>query len=181
MLATVGSTSFDALIHSLITDRALEILYAAGVRRLRLQYGRGDEVSGCTFTPPSSSGKHPLVVSTFAFVPSLASYIAEADIIVTHCGAGCAFEALAARKHVIAVPNRTLMDDHQSELANELDARGALRVAEVGMDLPHVVALACLDVRMGIEPPGDDACPRNTTAFARIVAEEVQPTHRRGR
>lgn len=174
VLATVGSTSFDGLIESLTSDRALEVLYSAGVRKLSLQYGRGKLVSDQTFTPQSAIGEKPLVVSAFAFTSSLSGHIADADIVATHCGAGCVFESLAALKHVIAVPNRSLMDDHQSELADELDACGALRVAEVGTDLPHVVALACRDVRMGVEPPGDSACPRNSALFASIVDEEVR-------
>lgn len=179
VLATVGSTSFDGLIESLIADRALEVLYSAGVRKLLLQYGRGQPVSGQTFTPASNAGEKPLVVNAIAFAPSLAQHIAAADIVATHCGAGCVFESLAARKHVVAVPNRSLMDDHQSELADELDERGALRVAEVGTDLPHVVALACRDVRMGVVPPGDSACPRNSSLFANIIDEEVHENCKR--
>lgn len=177
VLATVGSTSFDGLVESLTTDGALEVLYSAGVRKLLLQYGRGRPVQGQTFTPTSAAEEEPLVVSAFAFTPSLAGCIADSDIVATHCGAGCVFESLAALKHVVAVPNRSLMDDHQSELADELDECGALRVAEVGTDLPHVIALACRDVRMGIVPPGDSACPRNSALFADIVDEEVHQSY----
>jgi beta-1,4-N-acetylglucosaminyltransferase len=179
VLVTVGSTAFNGLVESLTNTRALETLHAASVRTLKVQFGRGSEPPARTFTSSAAPNASPLIVTAFAFDTSLSSHIAEADVVATHCGAGCVFEAIAARKHVIAVPNRALMDDHQSELADELDARGALRVAEVGTDLPSVVALACRDVRMGIEPPGEDACPRNATAFAQIVAEEARSVCKR--
>jgi UDP-N-acetylglucosamine transferase subunit ALG13 len=175
VFVTVGSTSFDGLVDCLTAPQALDVLHAAGVRRLLVQFGRGAHPAHRSYTPSASPNSTPLVVEALAFAPSLTPHLAAADVVATHCGAGCVFEALAARRHVVAVPNRRLMDDHQGELANELDAIGALRVAEVGDDVARVVALACRDVRMGVEAPGDDGCPRNSTAFAGIVAEEVRP------
>lgn len=168
VLVTVGSTSFDGLIQSMTSTASLENLQRAGVRKLIVQHGRGPPP-----TPTPSPSPESLEVVSFAYAPSLTPYYGEADIVTTHCGAGCVFEAIGFKKHVVAVPNRSLMDDHQGELANELDALGALSVAEVN-DVAAVVATTCGLVHMGVEAKGEDACPRNTSAFAEIVAEEVR-------
>lgn len=166
VLVTVGSTSFDGLIQNMTSATSLEKQQRAGVRKLIVQHGRG---------PPPTPTPSPesLEVVSFAYAPSLTPYYGEADIVATHCGAGCVFEAIGEKKHVVAVPNRSLMDDHQGELANELDALGAISVAEVN-DVATVVATTCGLVHMGVEATGENACPRNTSAFTEIVAEEVR-------
>ncbi len=49
----------------------------------------------------------------FDFAPGLADHIAAASLVISHAGAGSLFEALGARKAVIAVPNSLLMHNHQ--------------------------------------------------------------------
>ena len=68
-------------------------------------------------------------VQWYRFKPSLSDEMERADIIISHAGAGTLLEALALscksqrRKAINAVINSTLMDNHQLELAEELERR----------------------------------------------------------
>ena len=83
---------------------------------------------------------HRMLVRWYRFIPSLASEMERADVILCHAGAGTLLEALdiaakssamtteglmATKKNTIinAVINSSLMDNHQSELAEELESR----------------------------------------------------------
>lgn len=170
VLVTVGSTHFDPLVNSLTTEHALASLHAAGVSLITIQFGRGQPNLPQPLTNESSA-RSP-TVDSFAYSASLAPKLASADIVVTHCGAGSVFEALSMSRHVVAVPNRSLMDDHQTELAEAL--AGSLRVGQVGQDVVDQVILTCADIHNGIEAKGDSDVPRNSSAIAKIVAEEVR-------
>ena len=85
---------------------------------------------------------HRVLVRWYRFRPSLASEMERADAILCHAGAGTLLEALeisastttttrrrrGRTKIVNAVINPTLMDNHQSELAEELEGRGHVHV-----------------------------------------------------
>lgn len=58
-----------------------------------------------------------LHVSWFEFTPSLAALMAGADLVISHAGSGSVFEALAAGKALVAVPNAALMANHQARPA----------------------------------------------------------------
>ena len=47
-----------------------------------------------------------------------------ADLIVSHAGSGSILESLSLGKRLVVVVNESLMDNHQAELANELDTQG---------------------------------------------------------
>jgi beta-1,4-N-acetylglucosaminyltransferase len=59
-------------------------------------------------------------------LPGLASIIANSSLIISHCGAGSTFEALSFGVPLLVVPNAMLMDNHQAELANQLEREGFL-------------------------------------------------------
>jgi UDP-N-acetylglucosamine transferase subunit ALG13 len=88
---------------------------------------------------------HRILVRWYRFIPSLVSEMERADIILCHAGAGTLLEALeiAAKssamttegltprkktKIVNALINSSLMDNHQSELAEELESRGHILI-----------------------------------------------------
>eukprot|EP00580_Thalassiosira_gravida_P002437 CAMPEP_0201620226 /NCGR_PEP_ID=MMETSP0492-20130828/43574_1 /ASSEMBLY_ACC=CAM_ASM_000837 /TAXON_ID=420259 /ORGANISM="Thalassiosira gravida, Strain GMp14c1" /LENGTH=304 /DNA_ID=CAMNT_0048089357 /DNA_START=120 /DNA_END=1034 /DNA_ORIENTATION=- len=71
-------------------------------------------------------------VRWYRFLPSLSAEMERADVILTHAGAGTLLEALdmssstktaTKRKIINAVINNKLMNNHQSELAEELERR----------------------------------------------------------
>ncbi|KAL7539469.1 hypothetical protein ACHAXR_009321 [Thalassiosira sp. AJA248-18] len=77
---------------------------------------------------------HRVRVQWYRFQPSLSAEMEQADLILCHAGAGTLLEALAiststAKEKIInAVINSKLMDNHQSELAEELERRKHIRV-----------------------------------------------------
>ncbi|GAC72791.1 predicted glycosyltransferase [Moesziomyces antarcticus T-34] len=67
----------------------------------------------------------------FAFAPDLKSYIESADVVISHAGSGTILDTLRVRPHppaLVVVPNTSLMDNHQVELAEALGNDGFLTV-----------------------------------------------------
>ncbi len=80
-----------------------------------------------TITNDGTQQNRKLHVKWYRFQPSLLQDMERADIIFCHAGAGTLLEALAIRREqnqppiINAVINSTLMNNHQSELAEELE------------------------------------------------------------
>lgn len=103
-----------------------------------------DEGSTLLLIPTSSNNSaqqyHKLHVKWYRFQPSLVHDMERADIILCHAGAGTLLEALAISKPydintiqlqrpiINAVINTSLMNNHQSELAEELHRRRHIHV-----------------------------------------------------
>jgi UDP-N-acetylglucosamine--N-acetylmuramyl-(pentapeptide) pyrophosphoryl-undecaprenol N-acetylglucosamine transferase len=82
----------------------------------------------------------------------------RADVVIGHAGTGLALTALRAGKVPVLVPRRRTRgehtDDHQVQLARELDRRGLAVVAEVGeLSREHVERAARLAVTHQQPPP----------------------------
>lgn len=65
----------------------------------------------------------------FRFTTEIASFVKEADLIISHAGAGSILGALRQKKRLIVVVNRQLMNNHQSELAETMEEHRYLEVA----------------------------------------------------
>ncbi|MCF7519552.1 PssE/Cps14G family polysaccharide biosynthesis glycosyltransferase [Pseudoalteromonas sp. L21] len=98
ILVTVGSSSFDSLIRAV--DQAATKLTAFS---FTFQIGTG--------------GYKPQNGNSFARSNEFSSVLADADIVITHAGAGTVFELLELNKKMIVVPNFDRVDKHQSDLA----------------------------------------------------------------
>jgi UDP-N-acetylglucosamine transferase subunit ALG13 len=100
-----------------------------------------------------------LPLTSRALIPAeeLAEHARAADVIVAHAGVGAAFTALRAGACPVLVPRRAgrgeHVDDHQSQLASDLERRGLAVTADAGeLTLDHLrAALARRVVR--VEPP----------------------------
>ncbi|KAJ2080191.1 N-acetylglucosaminyldiphosphodolichol N-acetylglucosaminyltransferase catalytic subunit alg13 [Coemansia sp. RSA 988] len=124
---TVGSTGFDELVRTVSTQEFLQALAGRGFNRLVVQCGNSVEL----FKPP------PTVLETFGITMESFGYtswpqrlVDQADLIICHAGTGSILEALHSGKPTIAVVNRGLANNHQSEVASELATFGYLVVAE---------------------------------------------------
>lgn len=96
VLVTVGTTSFQSLI----------------------DYVSNLDLGECEFviqTGPSTinHSRH----TYFEFSNQIEIYYQNADIIISHAGAGSTFKLLTLGKPVILVPNMERVDKHQSDLA----------------------------------------------------------------
>ncbi|KAA0709351.1 UDP-N-acetylglucosamine transferase subunit ALG13 -like protein [Triplophysa tibetana] len=115
VFVTVGTTSFDELIVTLTSNECVKALIDRGYTDMVLQVGRGSVVPG----PEICSG---LTLQVFRFKDSISEDIRQADLIISHAGAGSCLEALGANKPLLVVVNDKLMDNHQLELAKQLQA-----------------------------------------------------------
>ncbi|KAB5556274.1 hypothetical protein DKX38_007183 [Salix brachista] len=156
VFVTVGTTLFDALVRTVDTKEVKQELIRKGYTHLVIQMGRG------SYTPTKSDGEDgSLAVDYFTFSPSIADHLRSASLVISHAGSGSIFETLRLGKPLIVVVNEDLMDNHQSELAEELAERKHLYCAH-----PQTLHQTISD--MNVEsllpyPPGD------ATAVAKLI------------
>jgi beta-1,4-N-acetylglucosaminyltransferase len=157
VFVTVGTTNFDLLTQTVDTPTFADALIDAGYTHLIIQAGAGKyqphklfrnhhnketyyyhssserrgTILGNGDSSNTSSRELQLPVEWFEYTPSLASYLENAALVISHAGAGSLFETLRMRRPLIAVPNPALMDDHQKELAEKLEDMGHLVSATV--------------------------------------------------
>ena len=154
VFVTVGTTSFDALIAATTTPEFNKQLATLGFDELRLQVGRG--------AAPAETDR----TTWFRFAPTITEEMRAADVVISHAGAGSILEALELGKRLVVCVNDALMDNHQAELANALEARGHVVVStvdDVAAALQRVVSLRPAPYARG------DAAP-----FRALVDNELQ-------
>ncbi len=122
IFATVGTTKFDDLLSILLSTQVFTQLKKLGYTSIIIQSGN----SNLSFLTDSLRQQLQSILpfEIFNFAPSLSEYMKNADLIISHGGAGCLFESLSLKKKVIAVINETLMGNHQEELASVLEDNG---------------------------------------------------------
>ncbi|XP_061353487.1 uncharacterized protein LOC133298245 isoform X1 [Gastrolobium bilobum] len=123
VFVTVGTTCFDALVRAVGSQNVKQELVAKGYTHLLIQMGRG------SYVPTKSEGDSSLAVDYFTFSSSIADHLRSASLVISHAGSGSIFETLRLGKPLIVVVNEDLMDNHQSELAEELADRKHLYCA----------------------------------------------------
>jgi beta-1,4-N-acetylglucosaminyltransferase len=145
LFVTVGTTRFDKLVEAVTSKVALEWMKRQGFSSLTIQYGRG-------IKPPEISPSSIIDIETYDFRPSLIDDMENADLILSHAGAGTVMEVLRMKnfdyndndndndnnsktttgttKKLIVVINTELMDNHQTELATAMADRGHIFVVD---------------------------------------------------
>jgi beta-1,4-N-acetylglucosaminyltransferase len=126
IFVTVGTTRFDALVESATTERALDWMVSQKYTRLIIQYGKGKE----PHVVVNDTKKRPLEIELYDFKSSLEPDMRNADLILSHAGAGTIMEAMRLKKHLVVVINTALMNNHQTELAHALGSRKYLYVVD---------------------------------------------------
>lgn len=140
VLVTVGTTRFDELTQAADSMELVRVLQRKGYSKLLLQIGSSSHVPQhlCpTSEPDDDSGKASITnddgsmfqIEWFRYTPVLKTIINDCDLVISHAGAGSIFETLSSGAGLITVPNESLMDNHQMELANHLHRLGHLQVA----------------------------------------------------
>ncbi|KAL6146629.1 hypothetical protein ACLB2K_057307 [Fragaria x ananassa] len=134
VFVTVGTTSFDALVNAVDTREVKEELWRRGYTEILIQMGRGSYIPS-----KSEGGDDSIAVDYFTFSSSIADHLRAASLVISHAGSGSIFETLRLGKPLIVVVNEDLMDNHQSELAEELADRKHLYCARP-QTLCHIIA-----------------------------------------
>ncbi|KAK0210626.1 glycosyltransferase 28 [Desarmillaria ectypa] len=164
---TVGSTRFDALVQAAISDRILAALSQAGYTTIVIQCGN----SYFAHTHSIQNGEtlniqqQNVNIEIYKFKPSLESDYERADMIISHAGSGTILDVLRLGKPLIVVPNPTLLDNHQEELATALEELGHLRSSTVS-NLAHTIEE--FDRATIVEFP-----PHDPSRFRRLLDEEM--------
>lgn len=130
---TVGTTLFEDLINTVLSQNCLENLKKIGVKKVKLQIGKGnfekevvDRVFGGMVSDEGLVVFEGLEIDYYRFKPSICDDMADALIVIGHAGAGTCLEVLALHLPFITVINDKLMDNHQAELAVQLSDEGYL-------------------------------------------------------
>ncbi|KAF8638814.1 hypothetical protein AX17_001872 [Amanita inopinata Kibby_2008] len=164
---TVGSTGFDSLIEAALSKSFLNALHDKGFKRLVVQCGN----SNTGHEAFRNSGDQVVLsndgieIELWKYKPVLQAEYEKADMVISHAGSGTILEVLRLCKPLIVVPNPTLLDNHQEELAWALENLGFLRTSTV-CDL--VSTIKGFDPKECVQFPSFDG-----SRIARIVDEEM--------
>lgn len=119
IFVTVGTTEFDNLIEKLSEKEIYEILKnKIKCKELIIQRGKGKEIDFSHFKD--------INVHQFDLKTSIEQDIIDADLVISHAGAGTCIDVLGKSKPLLVVVNDTLMNNHQIELAEQLHKDGYL-------------------------------------------------------
>ncbi|KAK2465789.1 hypothetical protein APHAL10511_002333 [Amanita phalloides] len=168
VLVTVGSTGFDLLVQTVISDAFLDALHAKGFTDMTIQYGSSKfHVDGVNSDNFDYSSLHScgIDIHLWKYKPSILAEMENADLVISHAGSGTVLEALRMHKALIVVPNTTLLDNHQIEVARALEAQGHLKSSTVVDLVKSIVDFN--PEKVNPFPPFDG------TKFARLVDEEM--------
>ncbi|KAI1389840.1 glycosyltransferase family 1 protein [Hypoxylon trugodes] len=166
---TVGaSASFKPLIEEIISEPFIAKLKSLHFSHLVVQCGPDYDYFESA-KPRDSDG---LKIEGFAYDKDLQRWMSfaaecgpdgdnecEKGLIITHAGSGSILDALDFNTNIIAVPNTSLMDNHQVEIAEEMEAQGFLIQGKIG-SLADLVTEDILNAPRKQWPPEPD--PRST-------------------
>jgi beta-1,4-N-acetylglucosaminyltransferase len=131
IFVTVGTTEFSELIEKLSQEELYDILKnQLNCKKLTIQFGHGKVLDFNKF--------EDIQVEQFDLKSDIKMDIEEADLIISHAGAGTCIDVLTSNKPLLVVINDTLMNNHQIELAEQLAKDGYLFYSNV-KDLPNTL------------------------------------------
>lgn len=120
VFVTVGTTQFNALIDAINTSEVAAALRRLGLRQLTVQIGSGHD-----HDLSNSTHYKGIQVEVYSLKPTIKPDISSADLIISHAGAGTCLDVLTGKNvPLVVVVNDQLMDNHQTELADQLASEG---------------------------------------------------------
>jgi len=131
---TVGTTLFEPLIECISKSSFLNIIASHGYGRLVIQYGKGSNpIIGTDIVPSEesqssgtfkASGGDSIEWEIYQFKPSLEADMQNADLIISHAGAGSIMEGLAlCRERNMDDSNIANDNDNDNDNATADDAK----------------------------------------------------------
>ncbi|KAI8350138.1 UDP-N-acetylglucosamine transferase subunit ALG13 [Blakeslea trispora] len=129
LFVTVGSTGFDRFIQETTSRDFILSAVENGFKKIQFQYGTSESI----FIHNLQAYDGPaLAIDGYKYKNSITEDMYEADVIVSHAGAGTMLQALRlGNKKMIVVINSSLMDNHQHELANAMADEGYVICSEL--------------------------------------------------
>ncbi|ORX33863.1 glycosyltransferase family 28 C-terminal domain-domain-containing protein [Kockovaella imperatae] len=163
LLVTVGSTLFPELTNCILSSAILSILPSLGIKLVNVQYGKADllaheeiedleidaQGSG-EFTWTDYNGAGQVNVHVFRYTNDLSKLIKESDAVISHAGSGSILEVIRS-KPLLVVPNSSLMDNHQAQLADALGDQGYL-ISSTVEQLDSKLALLVKSIKQPLKP-----------------------------
>ncbi|KAK8219083.1 hypothetical protein IWZ00DRAFT_137515 [Phyllosticta capitalensis] len=132
---TIGATAaFDTLIKGCFQPDVLAALAATGYTNLLVQYGKDGKPLFDELVK-STAGSSSIKIDGFGFSQyGLVEHMklvkgspldgSNEGLVVSHAGSGSILDALRLNVPLVVVPNPSLLDNHQLELAEVLEQQG---------------------------------------------------------
>uniref|UniRef100_A0A915EPD9 UDP-N-acetylglucosamine transferase subunit ALG13 n=1 Tax=Ditylenchus dipsaci TaxID=166011 RepID=A0A915EPD9_9BILA len=126
---TVGSTKFEGLVESVLSNEVLSALQHLQFKELFIQCGSGEIPEGFKKVGKQGDGdaeqswcdvRCGIEIHIFHYKRNISAEMRRADLIIGHAGAGTTLESLELGKPLVVVINEALADNHQLELAERL-------------------------------------------------------------
>ncbi|XP_077295059.1 alg13 UDP-N-acetylglucosaminyltransferase subunit [Arctopsyche grandis] len=116
---TVGTTKFDKLYRTILQPESLELFQSLGYSALTIQIGNSQHTS-------EDDRDYGIPAKIYRFKDSISDDIRNSDLVISHAGAGTCLEVLDIGKPLLVVINTDLMNNHQTEIAEQLQIDGHL-------------------------------------------------------
>ncbi|KAH7397049.1 glycosyltransferase family 28 C-terminal domain-containing protein [Phaeosphaeria sp. MPI-PUGE-AT-0046c] len=181
---TTGATApFTALIESVLSPSSIDTLRDNGFTHLLIQYGTAKDVydkhsNAARDRLSQSEQKAPLVVDGIDFdrdsLKSQFRLVQQSEgVVISHAGSGTILAALRYQIPLIVVPNTSLLDNHQEELAVAMERSNYLIRGDVQDLSPAILKSNEFRVKMTQFPPVTSGKHRETKSFAAIMDETM--------
>ncbi|BGP00137.1 UDP-N-acetylglucosamine transferase subunit ALG13 [Rhodotorula toruloides ATCC 204091] len=181
---TVGSTRFDPLVASFLDPTSLSSLSSLGIQHVLAQVGNSSLPEG--WKEGTRMTEQGLQVEVVRFLGDLEERVGRADLVVSHAGAGSILSFLRplnssspsssaerTRRQLVLIPNSTLMDSHQSDLADEMEKKGWAVVCRRPEDLPATLKQLASRAEQQGEMPAPDYPELYKGRMQRIIDETL--------
>lgn len=164
---TIGATAgFRALLREVASPEFLATLKSLNFTDLVVQCGPNLEYFE-TIKPDDSHESYGVNITAFSYAPDLKHYFVQTShglnddgvgsrdqgVVISHAGSGSIVDALRLNSKLVAVPNPELMDNHQLEIAEEMDSKGFLVHGTLGSVAEAVTKAYATTLRKWPPPP----------------------------
>ncbi|CAG9765225.1 unnamed protein product [Ceutorhynchus assimilis] len=132
VFVTVGTTKFPKLVDTITTLDVIKTLKNLGYDNVQIQTGKDFHkpnidplLKNVTVNLQEQSWAVKLLdfdvtINYNTYFDNFEEQIRKADLVISHAGAGSCLDVLRLKKPLIVVTNEDLMDNHQTELAEQL-------------------------------------------------------------
>lgn len=119
VFVTVGTTQFNQLIETILQDPNViqTLINSLNIDKIILQIGSSEMPSHDNISIP---------IEYYKYKNSIEHDIRQADIVISHAGAGTILQVLEAQKPLLVVINEKLMNNHQIEIAHAMEQQDYL-------------------------------------------------------